>query len=250
GADLDVALRLSQREGDGSIRQRARYLDEQPTRKDDGARPLDLAGEAHLESKLHVGGAQAGFAVDGDQDAGEGLKRRAGGDRPGDDQEGVEEGLPCGVDLHWALLGAPRSSKGCGWRGYVDSLLSRFSQSVGSRSIETGARRSAVISSSACERPASSRAPRSILRMAWMTVVWSRRLKASAIAGRERSVSSRVRYMASWRARTTGAVRLGESMTSTATPSLAATARWMRGASGSCPGEGSIVSEGRARSTE
>ena len=39
--------------------------------------------------------------------------------------------------------------------------------------------------------------------MACKTVVWSRRLKASAIAGSERSVSSRVRYMASWRARAT-----------------------------------------------
>ena len=50
----------------------------------------------------------------------------------------------------------------------------------------------------------------SIWRTAWITVVWSRRLKAWAIAGRERSVCSRVRYMASCLARAIEAARLEE----------------------------------------
>ena len=45
---------------------------------------------------------------------------------------------------------------------------------------------------------------------ACMTVVWSRPPKASPMAGSVRSVSSRARYMATWRGQATRAARLGE----------------------------------------
>ena len=97
------------------------------------------------------------------------------------------------------------------WIASSDDSFSRFGHDPSRRA----ERSSELSSSTARERLASSSAPRSTLRMACMTVVWSRRLKASAIAGSERSVSSRVRYMASWRARAIGAVRVGERMAST-----------------------------------
>ena len=54
---------------------------------------------------------------------------------------------------------------------------------------------------------------RSAVRLqACMTVVWLRLPNARPIAGRVASVSSRERYMATWRAQATCAARLEESM--------------------------------------
>src|SRR5207237_3626078 len=45
----------------------------------------------------------------------------------------------------------------------------------------------------------SSRIRRAILEVAWMTVVWSRPPNSLPILGSDESVSSRERYMATWR---------------------------------------------------
>ena len=93
GGDLDVALGLAQLERHRPVGERAGDLDQQPAGQDDGAGALDLALEADVEAELHVGGAQAGLAVGGDQDPGERLEGGAGGDGAGDDEERVEQGL-------------------------------------------------------------------------------------------------------------------------------------------------------------
>ena len=55
-----------------------------------------------------------------------------------------------------------------------------------------------------------------------MTVVWLRLPKARPIAGSVASVSSRERYIATWRASATGWARLDESSSSIETPKAVA----------------------------
>ena len=61
-----------------------------------------------------------------------------------------------------------------------------------------------------------------VRRQACITVVWLRPPNARPIAGSVWSVSSRARYMATWRGQATGAARLEESSCSSETPNASA----------------------------
>src|ERR1700693_4981264 len=67
----------------------------------------------------------------------------------------------------------------------------------------------------------------SILRTACRTVVWSRPPKRRPISGSERSVSVLARYMATWRGRTTLAVRREDRRSARLTLYWRATTRWI-----------------------
>ena len=67
----------------------------------------------------------------------------------------------------------------------------------------------------------------SILRTACSTVVWSRPPNRRPISGSERSVSVLARYIATWRGRTTLAVRRDDSRSERLTLYCRATTRWM-----------------------
>ena len=60
-----------------------------------------------------------------------------------------------------------------------------------------------------------------------MTVVWLRPPNARPIAGSVWSVSSRARYMATWRGQATGAARLVESSCSSETPNASQVCSWI-----------------------
>src|SRR4029077_6945159 len=67
----------------------------------------------------------------------------------------------------------------------------------------------------------------SILRTAWRTRVWSRPPKRRPISGNERRVKVFARYIATWRGRTTFAVRRDDSRSERLTLYWRATTRWM-----------------------
>ena len=66
-----------------------------------------------------------------------------------------------------------------------------------------------------------------VRRHACMTVVWLRPPNARPMAGSVSSVSSRARYMATWRGQATGAARLGESSCSIETPNASQVCSWI-----------------------
>ncbi len=77
-------------------------------------------------------------------------------------------------------------------------------------------------------RASSSPAIRAVARrQAWRTVVWSRPPKWRPMAGRDSSVSSRERYIASCRGHATRGVRAGERSSSRERPKSEQAASWM-----------------------
>lgn len=95
GPDLDVVLELAHLEADFTVGERARDLNQEATRDDDGTGALGRALEAHLEGHLHVGCAQrqSGIIFSRDVDARKGLQGRPRGNRSGDDEQRVEQRL-------------------------------------------------------------------------------------------------------------------------------------------------------------
>src|SRR5215211_4078831 len=74
----------------------------------------------------------------------------------------------------------------------------------------------------------SSRIMRAIFEVAWMTVVWSRPPNSLPILGSDESVSSRERYMATWRGYTMFCERLSPQSSVRERPKRSDTVSWMR----------------------
>src|SRR4029453_2565720 len=137
-----------------------------------------------------------------------------------------------------------------GWNVGRGGELTLWGGGAGSDDGETGrGKRPATWNTAVIAQPESrvSRSARASVRLRWRaepgsssaatrrapcrTVEWSRR-NSRAIWARGRPLSSRVRYIARWRARVTFGEREGESSTSREIPSTAQTASWIAGTVG------------------
>src|SRR3954447_24285005 len=98
----------------------------------------------------------------------------------------------------------------------------------------------------------SSRIRRAILDVAWMTVVWSRPPNSLPIFGRDESVSSRERYIATWRGYTMFWERLSPQSSSIDSWKRSETSSWIRRieTSAASPWGNTFLSTSSARTTE
>ena len=232
-----------------SAGQRADDVDQQPRRQDDGALAHDLALERHAQADLHVGRPQLDRTVLGLQlDAGERLDGAARRRGTGDGLELGEQRVAASRELH--VVGGLKSSmemikRGDSWSSGLSMLCIARAAGAAPR---LGAHRRLCMNrrslSGAPDLTGCPRGPRSVVarrrrrRGRWRCA----RRCAGTRGGRScgcgrrtpgrspaasRSVSSRARYMATWRGQATGAARLVESSCSIETPNASHVRCWI-----------------------
>src|SRR5207248_10039076 len=190
---------------------------------------VGLGFERRAQRELHVGGCQRQAAAFGvEEDPAEDLHGRARRDGAGNDAELLSELFARTGDLHrpganhgFCIKHLDKSSRrshrecGCRGRRCQAAQLRGFvgGRSLGrtrtlrqaweARSAHSTLHRTCLIRAvNSCTRlytERSSRIMRAIFEVAWMTVVWSRPPNCLPILGSEESVSSRERYIATWR---------------------------------------------------
>src|SRR5438132_6090968 len=201
-------------------RQELCELHEPPTGYDDRTGALDLSRDGRAQRELHIRRRELQVVAGGaKQDSREDLHRGTRRDRARDHRETLDEVVPPDCDLHpcphWCFsfnhLKEPRSSnRQCGRRGRqcARGIAAASGTCTGSgdksrfSTCPTGYRTCFTRAVSSCTRlytDLSSRIRRAIFEVAWMTVVWSRPPNSLPIFGSDESVSSRERYIATWR---------------------------------------------------
>src|SRR5689334_17981073 len=217
GHHLDVLLVRTVLEREVVLGQGADDVEEQPARQDDGALALGPGFHLYTDAQLHVGGLELDLpGVGADENAGERLDGAARRHATNSDAELIQKVLTLNGELHSER---PWSSRGCGQvdngaNGAMEGKVRGWSGvDKGVDCVSSGGRHE--VRRSSCRRRrftlsttlGSTSRSAAIFLCAWRTVEWLRPPNCRPIAGRVSWVSSRARYMATWRAKATSGRR-------------------------------------------